>query len=322
MDHTASPSPAVMETNLPFPGRRAGKVRDVYALPDRGGVPTLLLVATDRLSAFDVVMRTPVPGKGAVLTTMARRWFEFVESRGLAPTHVLGWDVPEGVGLSAEEARMLAGRVTVCKSCEVVPVECVVRGYLEGSGWKEYRETGAICGNALPSGLRQGDRLPEPIFTPATKAELGEHDENIDFERACAIAGGDAMRSLRAMSLAIYKAGHEYARERGVILADTKFEFGYPLDADGERSGEPLTLIDEVLTADSSRYWPADRWSPGGAQESFDKQFVREYLQGLVDRGEWDKTAGADGLGPALPSEVVEGTLARYREALDRLFPG
>lgn len=206
------------------------------------------------------------------------------------------------------------------RHCEVIQVECVVRGYLDGSGWKEYQQTGAICGVALPKGLQRGSRLPDPIFTPATKADIGEHDENIDFARACEIAGQGVMEYLRERSMAIYAAAHAYAANRGVILADTKFEFGFPLHADGRRASEIPIVVDEVLTPDSSRYWPMDSWKPGGEQVSYDKQFVRDYLQQLVDDGVWDKAAGPNGYGPELPDDVVIGTLSRYREALDRLF--
>ena len=319
-----SSASAVFETHLPLPNRRQGKVRDVYELPGSGpdAPPALLIVASDRLSAFDVVMRTPVPGKGRLLTAMSERWFDFIREHGLAETHVLSFEAADlrAYQLTPEQTSELAGRVCIGRRCEVVPVECVVRGYLDGSGWKEYQQTQAVCGVSLPAGLQRGSRLPEPIFTPATKAEMGEHDENIDFARACDIAGESVMRALRDTSIAIYNTAHEYASERGVILADTKFEFGYPVDSDGQRTGEMPIVVDEVLTPDSSRYWPADTWKPGGEQISYDKQFVRDYLQTLTDSRRWDKTAGPDGLGPELPGDVVEGTLARYREALDRLF--
>jgi phosphoribosylaminoimidazole-succinocarboxamide synthase len=320
----SSSTTAVFETHLPLPNRRQGKVRDVYELPEAGpdALSALLIVASDRLSAFDVVMRTPVPGKGRLLTEMSRRWFDFIRENSLAETHVLSFEAGDlrAYGLSEDQIAELDGRVCIGRRCEVVPVECVVRGYLDGSGWKEYQQTRSVCGVSLPEGLQRGSRLPEPIFTPATKADLGEHDENIDFERACEIAGRGVMEHLRDTSLAIYNAAHEYASKRGVILADTKFEFGYPLGPDGSRSSERPIVVDEVLTPDSSRYWPADTWKPGGEQISYDKQFVRDYLQTLTDSGRWDKTAGPDGLGPELPENVVEGTLSRYREALDRLF--
>lgn len=306
-------------THLPLAGRRSGKVRDLYDLPPKDGIERLLIVATDRLSAFDVVLPTPIPGKGAMLTALSTRWFGFIEERGLAKTHLLTTDpgelVREGV-LSEEDGDLLAGRATIARRCRVVPVECVARGYLDGSGWKEYLDTGEVCGVRLPGGLKRGDRLPEPIFTPATKAEEGAHDENISFDRACAIAGVEVMERLRSMTLSIYKTAHDYALERGVILADTKFEFGVPVDAEGEPVDDELLLCDEALTPDSSRYWAKERWSPGGAQESFDKQFVREYLEELTRGGKWDKRAP----GPELPEEVVGGTVARYAEAGKRLF--
>ncbi len=308
---TTPPLSSVFETHLPLPGRRQGKVRDVYELP--GAEARLLIVATDRISAFDVVMPTPVTGKGRLLTEMATLWFAFVEQRGLAKTHLLSTrvaDLPASAGLTPQDRAMLDGRIMIARRCKVVPIECVARGYLDGSGWGEYQSTQSVCGVKLPSGLRRGDRLPEPIFTPATKEEMGKHDENISFERAAQLAGADVMTRLRAMTLAIYAAAHAYALERGVILADTKFEFGY------DEAGE-LRLVDEVLTPDSSRYWPLDTWKPGGEQLSYDKQYLREYLNGLVAKGLWNKQSP----GPELPGDVVEGTLRRYREARERLFP-
>jgi len=312
--------PAVLRTSLPLPNRREGKVRDIYDIPPgktpSGAIPRLLIVATDRLSAFDVVMPNPLPGKGQLLTEISARWFEFIEARRLIPTHVLSQDPSDVPGLDREQADSIRGRCMIVRRCRVVPVECVVRGYLEGSGWNEYRETGRICGIALPQGLRRADRLPEPIFTPATKEAVGKHDENITFERACDIAGRETMMRLRDVSLAIYRAAHEYALSRGVILADTKFEFGFPEGPAPDSASSSLMLVDEALTPDSSRYWPAETWKPGGEQPSFDKQFVREYLLGLVAQGKWNKSAP----GPQLPQEVIEGTMARYREARDRLF--
>ncbi len=310
---------AVFETHLSLPGRRRGKVRDVYDLPGpagRGG-GAILIVATDRISAFDVVMPTPIPGKGTLLTEISTFWFRFIERQGIVKTHVISTEarqVPEaafaGPG-AAGVRRTLEGRVTIGRACRVIPVECVVRGYLEGSGWKDYKAAGAICGVRLPAGLRQCDRLPEPILTPATKAPQGEHDENITFERAAEAVGRERMAWLREKTLALYSAAAEFAQSRGIIIADTKFEFGVPV---ADPDGEPI-LIDEALTPDSSRFWPADRYEPGHAQPSFDKQYLREYLQGLVDRGEWDKRDP----GPELPAEVVEKTLAKYVEARDLL---
>jgi phosphoribosylaminoimidazole-succinocarboxamide synthase len=309
---------AVFETRLPLPNRRQGKVRDIYELPeDRGGPPGggLLIVASDRISAFDVVMPTPIAGKGRLLTDISTRWFDFIRQRALAPTHLVSTSVAGINGITEADRSSLEGRSMIARRCRVVPIECVVRGYLDGSGWVDYQATGSVCGVALPKGLRRGDRLPHPIFTPATKEEMGAHDQNIDFERACAAGGKGVMERLRAMSLGIYNAAHAYAESRGVILADTKFEFGFPLDAAGNVGAEPM-LIDEVLTPDSSRYWHSALWQPGKEQASFDKQFLREYLNGLVVQGKWNKQAP----GPALPDDVVAGTLARYEEAVRRLF--
>ncbi len=311
-DLSAETSPPVFRTALDLPGRREGKVRDVYRT---GAAPSspLLIVATDRISAFDVVMPTPVPGKGRLLTEMSLGWFGFLRGLGLVGDHVIGTDLAGIAGLSADDRALLAGRTTVCRAARVVPIECVARGYLAGSGWSEYRASGTVCGIALPPGLSQCDRLPEPIFTPATKAEVG-HDENISFERACELVGAPLMERLRALTLAIYAAAADYARSRGVILADTKFEFGFALGEDGEPTGE-LLLVDEVLTPDSSRYWPLDGYAPGRDQPSFDKQFVRNHLLELVAKGLWNKEAP----GPELPAAVVAATLDRYREALARL---
>lgn len=318
---------AVFDSSLNLPGRRAGKVRDTYTLPanplagpdDPASLDRILMVASDRLSAFDVVMPTPIPGKGVLLTKVAAFWLGWIESQGLCRTHLLSTDAREipdsAFGSGSTPREHLAGRVTIGRRCRVVPIECVVRGYLEGSGWKDYQRSGEICGVRLPAGLRQCDRLPEPIFTPATKAEEG-HDENITFETAAASVGEERMAWLRERSLAIYSAAAAYALERGVIIADTKFEFGLPLDSDDRPTSDEPILIDEALTPDSSRFWPFDRYEPGHAQPSYDKQFVREHLQSLVDAGVWDKTAP----GPTLPDDVVAGTLARYREAVDRLM--
>jgi len=308
---------AVMCTDLPLPGRRAGKVRDIYEVPGSDSEsPRLLIVATDRLSAFDVVMPTPVPGKGRLLTDISTRWFRWIESEGLAKTHLRSTDAADVPGLSDAERAQIEGRMTLGVRCKVLPVECVVRGYLEGSGLLDYRATGSVCGHALPEGLRQCEELPEPIFTPATKAELGEHDENIDFERARKIVGRELMTKLRDTSVAIYTSAREHAKSCGIILADTKFEFGLPVDESGAVISDEPMLIDEALTPDSSRFWDASKYEPGREQASFDKQFVREYLQTLVDAGTWDKSAP----GPELPESVIEGTLARYAEARDLLF--
>jgi phosphoribosylaminoimidazole-succinocarboxamide synthase len=305
----------VVRTNLPLPGRREGKVRDVYQIPAAPGQPPrLLIVATDRISAFDVVLPTPIPGKGRLLTEISVRWFHAMRDRRLAGDHLLSDDPRDLPGLSPEDKALLEGRVMVCRAAEVVPVEFVVRGYLAGSGWKEYGRTQSVCGVRLPPGLRNGEKLPEPILTPTTKAASG-HDEPMRFEEVEAALGKPAAAKLRKTALEIYSAGAEYALRRGIILADTKFEFGRALDMRGRPTDE-IILVDELLTPDSSRYWPADQYRPGGEQPNFDKQFVRDYLQGLVDAGRWDKTPP----GPELPPRVVADTLARYREARERLF--
>jgi phosphoribosylaminoimidazole-succinocarboxamide synthase len=260
----------------------------MYDLGDR-----LLMVASDRISAYDVVLPTAIPDKGKVLTGLSVFWFE--RTAGVVANHLLSTDVPDEV----------RGRALVVRKLEIFPVECVVRGYLSGSGWREYERDGTICGIELPSGLRESDRLPEPIFTPATKAEIGEHDENVDFDRAAEIVGDrELMEELRRLSVAIYELAAEHAKRHGIVLADTKFEFGR--NAQGE-----IVLADEVLTPDSSRFWPRDRYAPGGAQPSFDKQYVRDWL----DQSGWDHSPP----GPELPREVVENTRARYVEAYERL---
>jgi len=262
-----------------------------------------------------VVMPTPVPGKGRLLTRLSVWWLRFIERTGLSRTHLLSDDadqVPASAFEGAATTRgQLRGRCMIVRRCRVIPVECVARGYLEGSGWKEYRQTGSVCGERLPPGLRQCDRLPEPIFTPATKEEVGRHDQNISFERAAAVVGRPLMETLRARTLAIYAAAAQHARARGIILADTKFEFGVPED---DPARAPI-LVDEALTPDSSRFWPLDRYEPGRAQPSFDKQFLREYLETLVAEGKWKKEPP----GPELPDAIVRATLARYQEAADRL---
>ncbi len=301
------PPAPLFQTNLSLPNRRQGKVRDVYDLPDN----RLLIVATDRISAFDVVMPTPIPGKGLLLTEISTFWFRFIESRRLSPTHLRSTnagDIP-APALGSTPREQLEGRSTIGARASVVPIECVVRGYLEGSGWKDYQATGSVCGVTLPTGLRQCDKLPKPIFTPATKAPQGQHDENISFEQACASVGRELMTTLRDRTIAIYTAAADFALSRGIIIADTKFEFGLL-----PGSADPI-LIDEALTPDSSRFWPADAYQPGRAQKSFDKQFLREYLQELVDKNQWNKQAP----GPRLPDPIVQGTLARYTEARDRI---
>jgi len=286
---------AVRETNLEGLEVRRGKVRDVYDLGDR-----ILIVATDRISAYDVIMPTPIPDKGNILTALSLFWFDFLSD--LTPNHLITADVGEMGPEARAQADVLEGRSMLCHKADVFGVECVVRGYLAGSGWREYHDRGTICGIELPGGLKQCDRLPEPIFTPATKAESG-HDENISFEQAKQMIGADAATTLRDRSIAVYKKAADYARERGIILSDTKFEWG---EADGR-----IILVDEVLTPDSSRFWPADAYEPGHDQASFDKQFVRNYLDTL----DWDKTPP----GPELPDDIVLRTRAKYVEAYERL---
>ncbi|QLQ15127.1 MAG: phosphoribosylaminoimidazolesuccinocarboxamide synthase [Micropruina sp.] len=279
------------EFDLDLPLVHAGKVRRLYALPDGN----LLMVATDNISAFDHVLSTPVPDKGAVLTQLSLWWFD--QLRDLVANHVVSTDVPASV----------RGRAIVAEPLTMVPVECVARGYLTGSGWAEYPASGTVCGIPLPEGLVDGARLPEPIFTPAIKAPLGEHDENVDFATIVALHGADLAGRLREVTLALYSAAEEIARERGIILADTKFEFG-------QRADGALVLADEVLTPDSSRFWDAAAWQPGVALPSFDKQYVRDWL--LHESG-WDKAS--DTPPPPLPPDVVAATRARYVEAYERL---
>lgn len=285
--------PAFLQSAIPGMTPKRGKVRDIYDFGDQ-----LLFVATDRISAFDWVLPTGIPDKGRVLTQLSEMWFERLGT----PHHLISMDVgdcplPEGVDVAP-----LVGRSMVVRKTEVVPIECVIRGYLSGSGWKDYQKTGSVCGIELPTGLSHSDRLPEPIFTPATKAEEG-HDENISYERMCEIVGSELSAKLRDLSQGIYRRGAEYALTKGIIIADTKFEFGL---IDGE-----IILIDEVLTADSSRFWPEDLYEPGQTQPSFDKQFVRDWLEGT----DWDKNSEP----PALPDDIVAKTRAKYIEAYERL---
>ncbi|MBY0112841.1 MAG: phosphoribosylaminoimidazolesuccinocarboxamide synthase [Phycisphaerales bacterium] len=307
----------VVATDLALPNKRTGKVRDVYDLPADALGPRLLIVATDRISAFDVVMPTPIDAKGKLLTELSTFWLRLIEARGVCRTHLISTDaseVPAPAFTGSTNRTDLVGRVTIARKARVIPIECVVRGYLEGSGWKEYQASGRVCGVALPPGLRQCDRLPQPIFTPATKEDFGKHDENISFERAADLVGVAVMERLRALSIAIYTLAAEHAARRGILLADTKFEFGFPIGPDGREGPDPI-LVDEALTPDSSRFWPADRYAPGGPQPSFDKQFLREYLEGLVAKGAWGKQAP----GPSLPPEVVARTVDKYRRARDLL---
>jgi phosphoribosylaminoimidazole-succinocarboxamide synthase len=271
-----------------------GKVRDIYEAGD-----DLVMVASDRLSAFDVVLPNPIPDKGRVLSGMTLFWFE--KTKELVANHLITADVGELPEPFTGEPE-LAGRAQLVKRARMVPIECVARGYLSGSGWKEYRESGSVCGIRLPDGLRESDRLPEPIFTPATKATTG-HDINISIDEAGEIVGRGLAEKLRELTIAVYEHCAEVARERGIIIADTKFEFGF--------ADEELILCDEVLTPDSSRFWPADRYEPGGAQPSFDKQYVRDWL----DASGWDHEPPP----PELPQDVVEHTAARYREAYERI---
>ncbi len=271
----------------------SGKVRDIFELDDKH----LLFVTSDRMSAFDVVMAEPIPDKGRVLTAVTAFWLENLA--GVAPNHLVSYDVPAEVGAADAD---LAGRVMVVRKAEMLPIECIVRGYLSGSAWAEYQRSQSMHGTPLPAGLRQSERLPEPVFTPSTKAESG-HDENISFEAAGALAGGDLAAEARRISLAAYRTAADLAAERGIIIADTKFELGF---IDGE-----LSICDEVLTPDSSRFWPADGWEPGTTPPSFDKQPLRDWLEGTG----WDKTAPP----PPLPAEVVDATRARYVEAYERL---
>lgn len=293
----------IATTALPFPLLRRGKVRDVYDLGD-----TLLLVATDRVSAFDVVMPQPIPRKGEVLNLMAAWWF--ARAAAIVPTHFLSVDPDEIVrrypALAASRDAW-AGRSTLARKLEPFPVECVVRGYLSGSAWGEYRRTGTLAGEPLPAGLRESDPLPAPLFSPATKAETG-HDENIRFAEMVDIVGPEVADRLREVSMALYEMGRATAAEHDILLADTKFEFGS--DADGE-----IYLIDEILTPDSSRYWPAAEYAPGRSQPSLDKQPLRDHLETLVERGEWDKQAP----GPQLPDWLLEQTSRRYRDVFQRL---
>jgi phosphoribosylaminoimidazole-succinocarboxamide synthase len=280
--------------SLTLKGR--GKVRDIYDLGDR-----LLIVASDRISAFDVVMPNPIPDKGRILTQLSKFWFDLTEE--IVPNHILSTEVEDYPKDCRPYQEILKGRSMLVRKAEVLPIECVVRGYLSGSGWEEYRKTGEVCGIPLPKGLLESSKLEEPIFTPATKAEMGLHDENIPFERVEEIVGKDRAKKLRSLSLATYKKARDFAEGRGLIIADTKMEFGV--------KGRKLILIDELLTPDSSRFWPKDAYQPGGPQKSFDKQFLRDYLLSI----HWDKNPPA----PQLPEEIVTKTREKYLEAYERL---
>jgi phosphoribosylaminoimidazole-succinocarboxamide synthase len=282
-----------------FPGLnliKRGKVRDLYDLGD-----ALLMVATDRISAFDVIMPNPVPQKGEILTEISLFWFDRMAD--LVPNHLISSDVNDYPEACRPYADVLRGRSMLVRKAKPLPVECVVRGYISGSGWKSYLEDKTVCGIALPEGLKESDQLPEPIFTPSTKEELGAHDINIDYDEVVRLIGPGPAEDVRRLSIALYREGAAYAATKGIIIADTKFEFGIYDDR--------LILIDEILTPDSSRFWPKDRYQPGGAQESFDKQYLRDYLVSI----KWNKTPPA----PQLPPEVIENTRLKYREALTLL---
>jgi phosphoribosylaminoimidazole-succinocarboxamide synthase len=288
----------VVITSTSLPGIEkiaSGKVRDIYSVGDN-----LLIVATDRISAFDCILPQGIPDKGRVLTQMSLFWFDYLH--GVVPNHVITADTKAFPAALRPFGEQLEGRSMLVKRCRMEPIECVARGYIAGSGWKDYLKTGAICGITLPPGLRESDRLPEPIFTPATKAESG-HDENVTYEAACQAVGQDTVALLRDLTLRVYSKASAYAQSRGIILADTKFEFGW--------FDHQLLLADEVLTPDSSRFWPRDDYAPGGPQKSFDKQFVRDYLETL----DWNKQPPA----PPLPGSVIEKTADKYREAFTRL---
>lgn len=288
---------AVLDTDLPgIPIFRRGKVRDVYDLGDK-----LLIIATDRISAYDVIMPNGIPGKGVILTRMSLFWFDLV--RDIVPNHLITTEVDAYPAELHPHRAVLQGRSMLVRKAERFDVECVARGYLAGSGWREYKRDGQVCGIPLPGGLRESDRLETPLFTPATKAESG-HDENISFEQMAGIVGHREAGRLRDLTLAVYGCARDYADTRGIIIADTKFEFGL---IDGK-----IALIDEILSPDSSRFWPKDAYAPGRSQDSFDKQFVRDYLDTL----DWDKTPPA----PALPDDIVQRTLAKYEEAARRLI--
>lgn len=273
-----------------------GKVRDIYDFDDK-----MLIVTTDRLSAFDVIMPNGVPGKGKILTEIALFWFE--QTKDIIQNHIITADVDEMPEVCRKYKDQLEGRSMLVKKCKPFPVECVARGYITGSGWKDYLKTGAVCGIKLPAGIQESARMPETLFTPATKAEVGDHDENISFEQMCGIIGAEKAQKLKDLTIKIYETARDIALEKGIIIADTKFEFG---ELDGE-----IVLIDEILTPDSSRFWFKEKYEPGKPQESMDKQFVRNYLETL----DWNKTAP----GPVLPDDIIEGTVAIYRKITDIL---
>lgn len=276
--------------------KHRGKVRDMYEIP--GYDSYLLMVATDRISAYDVVMDDPIPGKGAVLTSLSLFWFELLGD--IVENHLVSADVDEYPEVCLQYREQLAGRSMLVKKSKPLPIECIVRGYISGSFWSAYKKSHVVCGFALPEGMKESDKFPQPLFTPSTKAELGDHDENISLEKMAQIVGEERAAEIADICIALYTRASEYAQEKGIIIADTKFELG---EVDGK-----LILIDEVLTPDSSRFWPVDEYQPGGAQPSFDKQFLRDYLSGL----DWDKNPPA----PSLPSDILEKTRSRYEEAV------
>ncbi len=296
---------AVTSTDLPLANKRQGKVRDLYDLTLSDGSDGILIVATDRVSVFDVVLANGIPGKGKLLTGISKFWFDFFADK--VSHHLVATDPRTIEGLSDEQYESLDGRIMICRKSKVIPIESIVRGYLTGSGWKDYQKSGQVCGIDLPAGMQNSSKIESPIFTPSSKAEEG-HDENISFDEACEIAGRDLMEEVRDTSLMIYKTARDFAAERGIIIADTKFEFGM---IEGN-----LTLIDEVLTPDSSRFWPASEWQVGREQNSYDKQYVRNYTEELVAAGKWNKEYP----GPALPEDVIENTLKRYQEAIELLM--
>jgi len=291
-------APAVLETDFPeIKLLKRGKVRDIYDIDDK-----ILLVASDRISAFDVIMPNPVPDKGKILTRISLFWFDIMES--IIPNHLISSNVDEYPEICKPYSDILRDRSMLVHKAKPLPVECVVRGYISGSGWNSYLASGEVCGIKLPSGLVESDKLPEPIFTPSTKAEFGEHDINIDFDEAVKLVGVDIAEKIKKISIAIYKKGAEFADKKGIIIADTKFEFGI-LD-------DQLILIDEVLTPDSSRFWPKSSYQPGGPQKSYDKQYLRDFLISI----NWDKKPPA----PNLPEEIIENTYRKYMEALTSLI--
>ena len=306
---------SVAATSLDLPDRRCGKVRDLYRLPiDPDGRPRVLVVATDRVSAFDVVLPDAAPGKGRLLTEISLWWFRRLRHEGIVADHILHADIDAVPEIRQQDRESLRGRIMVCRAAQIVPIECVARSHLAGSGWAEYRRDGTVCGLRLPAGLRPGDALPEPIFTPATKAAEG-HDENVSFEQAAAIAGGELLERLRGATLELFRRAARIGAAKGLVLADTKFEFGFALDGDGRPTDE-LLLVDEILTPDSSRWWPADEVGQGRVPSGFDKQPLRDWLQAEADSGRWDKSPP----GPAIPVEVQQALLDRYRSLRDRLL--